>query len=305
MPGARRKTDSRPSSIQGRNSVRVAMITVAVLCVLAHSHATALAHEGALNTIRADVRDGEPSQGASSSQAARRRESESCIEGDGWDGNMILGGLYLTGLAVSSPIWVPDAMLGDDFVSRGYFLDFPYDGATGHVVSDEYAAGGKIWAARFDAEYVETFDRIESIGGHLLLDTTFRVGLDTSFSHLQERHRHGRLDTLDIGDCNFVYRFAQGDWAEFRTGLGLNWLNDSPHGDVGFNFTYAADIYPCKPWVISAAIDWGTLGEAELFRFRTTAGLVFHGIETYAGYEYTDIGRTQWNGLVAGLRFWF
>ena len=33
------------------------------------------------------------------------------------------------------------------------------------------------------------------------------------------------------------------------------------------------------------AIDWGTLGHAELFRFRTTAGVVFHGIETYAGYE--------------------
>ena len=74
---------------------------------------------------------------------------------------------------------------------------------------------------------------------------------------------------------------------------------------MGFNFTYAADIYPRKPWVLSAAIDWGTLGQAELFRFRTTAGVVFHGVETYAGYEYTEIGRAHWNGLVAGLRFWF
>jgi hypothetical protein len=34
-------------------------------------------------------------------------------------------------------------------------------------------------------------------------------------------------------------------------------------------------------------------------------GVVFHHVETYTGYEYTDIGRTHWNGLIAGLRFWF
>ncbi len=49
----------------------------------------------------------------------------------------------------------------------------------------------------------------------------------------------------------------------------------------------------------------GTLGHAGLFRFRTTAGVLFYGVETYVGYEYTDIGLAHWNALVAGLRFWF
>ena len=85
----------------------------------------------------------------------------------------------------------------------------------------------------------------------------------------------------------------------------MNWLNDSTATNLGFNFTYAADIYPCKPWVLSSEVDWGTLGKAELFSFRATAGVEIHHVETYAGYEYIDIGREHWNGLIAGLRFWF
>jgi hypothetical protein len=82
-------------------------------------------------------------------------------------------------------------------------------------------------------------------------------------------------------------------------------LSDVQNTDLGFNFTYAADLYSCKPWVLSAQIDAGTLGYARLFQFRTTAGVVFQGVESYAGYEYTDIGRTHWNSLIVGLRFWF
>ncbi len=47
------------------------------------------------------------------------------------------------------------------------------------------------------------------------------------------------------------------------------------------------------------------LGHAELFRFRATAGVVVHGVEVYAGYQYLDIDRTQTNGLVGGVRVWF
>ncbi len=55
----------------------------------------------------------------------------------------------------------------------------------------------------------------------------------------------------------------------------------------------------------TSAIDWGTLGHEELFRFRATAGLTIHGVEAYTGYQYFDLGRTQLNGLVAGVRVWF
>jgi hypothetical protein len=72
-------------------------------------------------------------------------------------------------------------------------------------------------------------------------------------------------------------------------------MNDN--GDEAF--------FPRKPWVVSAAIDWGTLGHAGLFRFQTTAGLIFDRFESYIGYEYLDIGATQANFLLGGLRVWF
>jgi hypothetical protein len=151
---------------------------------------------------------------------------------------------------------------------------------------------------------METFDGLDNLGGRLLVEDAPRVGFGASWNCLEERDGD-RRDTLNIGNCNLLYRFAQGDLGEFRAGLGMNWLNDSTAANIGFNFTYAADIYPRKPWVLSSEIDWGTLGKAQLFTFRTTAGVVFHHVETYAGYEYTDIGREHWDGLIAGLRFWF
>jgi hypothetical protein len=48
--------------------------------------------------------------------------------------------------------------------------------------------------------------------------------------------------------------------------------------------------------------DWGTLGRAGLFRFRTTAGIIVNRFETYAGHEYLDIGRVQNNFFIAGVR---
>lgn len=42
-----------------------------------------------------------------------------------------------------------------------------------------------------------------------------------------------------------------------------------------------------------------------LVRFRATAGVMVRRFEIYTGYEYTDIERTHWNGLVAGLGVWF
>ena len=102
-----------------------------------------------------------------------------------------------------------------------------------------------------------------------------------------------------------TYRFAQSDFGQFRAGLGINWLNDPSQTNLGFNFTYGADIFPAKPWVFSAVLDAGTLGHAGLFRFRTTAGVAYRSVELYTGYEYTDIGSVHWNGLIGGVRLWF
>jgi hypothetical protein len=290
------------------------------LVIVCLAGSTAVAGEGMLQAIREDVRGSAPSAPATNSDETHPQDgyddstwancesradtsSETSSQSDGPDAFYSV--VPLVGAVALSPILVPHNLMADDFSQNGYFLHFPYDGEPGYVKTTGSAARARPFALRLDVEYAETFSRLEEIGGHLLLETALRLGVDASLNHLEERLLGGGRDQLQIGDCNLVFRFAQDDWAEFRAGFGVNWLNDSFGTNLGFNFTHAADVYPQKPWVLSAAIDWGTLGDAGLFRFRTTGGVVLHGIETYAGYEYTDIGRTHWNSLIAGLRFWF
>lgn len=322
---ARFSYDPRPFRVWLSRGVFMAAVFVGVLGL------SALAQEGMLQTIREDVRGSTPPSPAPPPPpdcSADNTPDESC-DYFGWtdypygdcgqngtrgevsaegtnDGSVYLGCLMGVGAIATSPIWVPHALLGDDFRDPGvFFHNFPYDGAPCYASAIDGKSRTRPFAVRLGIDYLDTFDRLDSISGRLLVETTSRFGLDASWNHFEETLRDGGRDQLELGDFNLVYRFAQSDWAEFRAGLGMNWLGDASDANVGFNFTYGADFYPRKPWVLSSTIDCGTLGETQLFRFRTTAGVVFHGVESYAGYEYTDIGRTHWNGLVAGLQFWF
>jgi hypothetical protein len=265
----------------------------------------ALGQNGTLDKIRQDVREGAPSAAAPSNgpDTSRPRGSSDNTE---WDGDLFLAALCGAGIAASSPIWIPHAILQDDsFVSHGYFRSSPYDGGSGYIKTDGSSMQTRPFAMRLDVEYCETFDDLDRFGGHLLMEAAPRFGLSASASRLEERLSDGTWDRLQLGDCNFFYRFAQGDWGEFRAGVGFNWLNDRQDTNFGVNFNYAADLYPKPPWVLSAEIGGGTLGHAGVFHFRTTAGVIFHGVEAYTGYEYMDIGQARWNGLIGGLRFWF
>jgi len=108
----------------------------------------------------------------------------------------------------------------------------------GDVVDRSFraAVGGQ-----FRADYADEFDALTGIGGELILESTSRWGIDASAQYLRERLPGDGYDHLTIGDCNLVYRFAQGPQAQMRVGLGANWLNDATRTDLGFNFTYGGD----------------------------------------------------------------
>jgi hypothetical protein len=203
------------------------------------------------------------------------------------------------------PIALPHEILGYEDASPLYFPRFPYEDGFGYFGSDRSPPPTRCWAGRVNIEYPDPFDHMDRVGGRLLLETTSRFGLDAQADYFRERLAGGRHDQLWAGDCNAVYRFAQSCVGEFRAGLGFNWMRDSIRDDFGFNFTYGADLFPCRPWVISTDIDLGTLGHAELFRFRTTVGVTVRNVEFYTGYEYTDIERMHLNSLIGGIRIWF
>ena len=201
------------------------------------------------------------------------------------------------GTVIAAPIWLPHELLKDNYAFVNLH-QFPYDDTTSPPETFPFAV-------RFDADYVDAFDNLDRINGHLLISTASRFEFDARFQHVAERLADGGQDQLWTGDCNVTYRFAQSETAQFRAGMGINWLNDATQTDLGINFTYGADFFPAKPWVFSGVLDGGTLGHAGLFRFRTTAGVVYRSVELYTGYEFSDIGSVHWNGLIGGVRLWF
>jgi hypothetical protein len=230
-------------------------------------------------------------------------------------------------LGITFPFYGPHVGLCDNFAELGTFPSFPYqDGCPGSMgigcldcvpaASDPAFSSGvgallkgptcrRRWAGRLDVEYTDEFNDVTRLGGHLLLSTSARFDLDAELGRFEERLAGGGRDRLWLGDCNLVFRFAQAERVQFRSGIGMNWLGDGDAVNLGFNFTYSADFFPARPWVLTAGIDWGTLGRAELFRFRTTAGVLVNRFEAYTGFEYQDIDSTQFAALLAGLRVWF
>lgn len=210
-------------------------------------------------------------------------------------------------VALTSPWWLPHTALDDDLYYNGYFGRYPYDLPQGYMICAPsfYQEDGKEWSGQFRAEYGNEFDDLSHIGGHLLLDTAPRFGIDSEFYYRQENLVGGGHDELWTGDFNLLYRFAQSEHVAMRSGVGVNWLSDSIDTDFGFNFTYGIDILPCRPWIFSSTIDWGSVGEADLFHFRSTAGVNIRNVEVYIGYDHYNVGGFETDSLISGLRFWF
>ncbi len=301
---------------QGMSKTGIARKIMA--CLIVALGASSLMAQGRLSTVRDDVRRTPPT----SSSHSKPEDDDHC-DGDSIFGEMF-GKLLFHGL--TSPFWGPAAVAQADFVSTAYFPRFPYQETGGYIVSASWAkrAGDSFrrehrpdpfdgylwpteprrWGARVRFDYGDNFDGLERVGGHLLMSTSSRFGLDTEMNYLRETFPGGE-DRLWIGDCNVIYRFAQSERMQWRAGVGFNWLDDPLETNYGFNFTYGADFFPHKPWVLSATLDWGSLGRAELFRFRSTVGVLVFGMEAYTGYEYLDVDNTQINSLIGGVRIWF
>ena len=210
------------------------------------------------------------------------------------------------------PVAVPHCVFDEGFSTPGYFDRYPYkhEAVGGYMFTDDWRARPRFFSGRFRMDYADEFDGLHRVAGRLLFETTTRLGIDTETEWYEEHLDRSRTDGagtdhLWLGDANVTFRFAQGPYAQWRTGLGFNWLEGDSQTDFGFNFTYGVDLYPKKPWILSSTLDWGTLGDAELFRYRASAGVIINRIETYVGYEYLDIDHNHVNMFLTGVRVWF
>jgi hypothetical protein len=82
-------------------------------------------------------------------------------------------------------------------------------------------------------------------------------------------------------------------------------MTDAQGTDPGFNLTYGLDVYPSRPFVISASIDVGTLGRTFLFHGRVSVGLCLGPVELYGGYDVLHVDPVAFHGPIGGMRMWF
>ena len=284
------------------------LITIVFLMIFSGLVPVSLALAQELDLLREDVRTAAHAEGA---RGKRRRDC------DDYENPMerFLGWALLQ--TIAAPYRLPRVMVEDVDFSPGHFVDSPYvefeDVVTGQLVSyDGFVTHGlagdetdSAWMLRTRVDYVDDLDALSKIGGQFLFDSSIRFGIESEFNHYREDFRQGVDDELWIGDVNMVYRFAQSDRLQMRSGIGANWLSDRDATDWGFNFTYGGDWFPRRPWVVSTELDLGTLGEASLFHGRVTGGVLWRNTEVYLGYEHLSVGGADIDGLITGLRFWF
>jgi hypothetical protein len=283
------------------------------------------AQEGRLEQVRRELEDQRPATERPAPPPAREHNGDSSWNADGtWgDGTedpreqLASAGANLGLWAVFGTLFAAPALGVGDRGQWLYFPRYPYDRAyPGYLALDvddspEAAQrwGGvrppRWWMARVSLEDGNDFDGLNRFGGQVLVDSACRLGIITTWDHFRERLDNGRRDETTIGDFNFTWRFAQSPNFLMRAGLGFRVLSDDHVTDAGFNFHYGAECFPRRPLVLTGAIDLGNLGDAFVFRGRATAGILWHGIEAFGGYDFLHIGDVNLHGPMIGVRWWF
>ncbi len=284
--------------------MRVSRSLLPWLVCLAFAAAAPQSRGDELDAIRESVRT-EPPAAPDSDRPRRPRkshhETEDCDDEPGVFSQLIVAAALRV---LASPWSVPLILTQDEYVERAVVVPEPYLNAPFALQFESQEEPVPQVFGRLQLDFSTNFDGLERVGGNLLIETPRRAGLDASWSNWWERDG-STTDTLQLGDANLVFRFAQSEDLQFRTGLGINWMADRADGDIGFNFTYGFDYYPRRPWVISSSIDWGTLGHASLFHNQTTVGYLFRRCEIFTGFENYRIGRGELSGWISGPRWRF
>ncbi len=273
---------------------------IALIAIVALSFAAPSADAQLLDQMRQDVRVGEPPAAPNNTKPQNNSSSD--------NGDIEVDGDVASGIlcVVAAPFWLPVKMLGDEDLARGYFLRYPYwDDLPGSMwPSDRDGPKHRPWAGEIAFEYANNLDDLSRYGGHLRISTASRFDVETNWNWFDENTPTGH-DHLSLGDVDLLFRFAQSETLQFRSGLGANWLSDRAGVNAGFNFRYGVEWFPVRPWAFKSLIDLGELGKADLIHVRSTVGLNYQRWELFTGYDYRKIGDVHIDGPVAGLELRF
>jgi hypothetical protein len=258
---------------------------------------SALAQESRLQQVRDEI-----SRPADSSTSNNNKSTNSTSDDD----DSCLGELFV--YVLLAPFVLPHSLAEDDFPNWASFPRYPYQNGDSGYLFTELVSGlpkkADPLGVQLAFENGNDFNGMNRTSGHLLVETSPRLGFQTDWNWLHERFAGGTDNTL-LGDWNLTFRFAQHPNFQFRAGIGARVLTDSTMTKYGYNLTYGADFFPAKPWIVSGCLDAGTLGSAGVVHARGSVGLIYRGCEIFTGYDFLRIGSERIQGPLAGLRFWF
>jgi hypothetical protein len=163
-----------------------------------------------------------------------------------------------------------------------------------------------IIGGRLRGEWLDDFDDRTRVGGRLILDSSWLLGVDAEGYQWREVSPLGRRNSFWTGDANLIARFGHGTPVRFQSGLGVNWLDDGgSETEIGFNTTYGLDVQ-FKQWLTAGGqVDWGRLGSEKVFHGQATLGAMLGGLELYIGYDWYNLGHIDRKGPIAGVGLWF
>ncbi len=261
--------------------------------------------QGRLSQIRDKV-DPPPSSRDEEEEEDDHTHHDCCCDEDEDDGifGPIIAELFF------SPFTVPHALTKDSLEIEGLFPPYPYAKPfEGYIQrskkfsEEEKELLGTI-AGRFSVEQGSDFRGLHRTNFHMLIETMSRFGIQTRFDYLYEDTGFGK-DELYLGTTELTFRFAQCSSFQSFAGIGLRYINERDKNHFGFNFTYAFDVFPVKPYVMSVIFDLGTIGSATVIHIRGTFGVLWKGIEFFGGYDYRSFDGVGVKGPFLGLRYWF
>jgi hypothetical protein len=158
---------------------------------------------------------------------------------------------------------------------------------------------------RFRAEYGDEFDDVKRIRGQVLMNLIANhIGIDASVNSWEDQRPLPKgLGDFWTGDANVVYSMGAQRVA-MRGGLGASWVyaNDL---DLGYNFTYGADLFLTRPWLLTGEVDWGKISNEKLLHWRATFGVQLWLFEAYVGYDSYKWENIRFDGPVVGAGIWF
>jgi hypothetical protein len=189
----------------------------------------------------------------------------------------------------------------------GYYMEPPSPYAS-EADKEEYERLGayrRAWSMRMEMDDMNSMSGINRMGGRMQMEHASRWGMASSVHWFNERTPAGTRDDVGWTDVTMTYALLQAPAFQFRVGAGWNMLYDSRRSDHGAHGMAELEILPQKRWILTGLAEGGTIGTANYFHGRTTAGWCWRGMEWYVGYDYWSIANTPIQGPVVGMRMWF